>query len=289
MRRWIISSLGDRLMLSDFDDLDKNLAEADKLFINLEAWQGMKDFSFLSDVQRKSLEEFFGKVMDHTELQQRYNTIWKHLGEIYKVFRKSLLDDGLAYEGMLYRDVAERKPSDFRYKHYIFVGFNLLQKVEQRLFLHLKDLGMAEFYWDYDKNILEPQQEAGRYIRQYLTRFPNELSEDRVSPGIDVDEVYNQLSKPKDITYLSAPTEDIQARYVTTWLQQRLATVHAENEHTEPAADSCRAGRRASASECSALSSKRSNQGEYHNGLSPICISGKYFRGCIVGPAGSMA
>lgn len=222
-----------QLMLSDFDDLDKNLAEADKLFINLEAWQGMKDFSFLSDVQRKSLEEFFGKVMDHTELQQRYNTIWKHLGEIYKVFRKSLLDDGLAYEGMLYRDVAERKPSDFRYKHYIFVGFNLLQKVEQRLFLHLKDLGMAEFYWDYDKNILEPQQEAGRYIRQYLTRFPNELSEDRVSPGIDVDEVYNQLSKPKDITYLSAPTEDIQARYVTAWLQQRLATVHAENEHTE--------------------------------------------------------
>ena len=116
-----------QLMLSDFDDLDKNLAEADKLFINLEAWQGMKDFSFLSDVQRKSLEEFFGKVTDHTELQQRYNTIWKHLGEIYKVFRKSLLDDGLAYEGMLYRDVAERKPSDFRYKHYIFVGFNLLQ------------------------------------------------------------------------------------------------------------------------------------------------------------------
>ena len=48
-----------QLMLSDFDDLDKNLVDADKLFINLEAWQSMKDFSFLTQQQRKSLEEFF--------------------------------------------------------------------------------------------------------------------------------------------------------------------------------------------------------------------------------------
>ena len=34
-----------QLMLSDFDDLDKNLVDADKLFISLEAWQEMRDFS----------------------------------------------------------------------------------------------------------------------------------------------------------------------------------------------------------------------------------------------------
>jgi len=32
-----------QLMLADFDDIDKNMAEADKLFIHLEAWQDMKE------------------------------------------------------------------------------------------------------------------------------------------------------------------------------------------------------------------------------------------------------
>ena len=208
-----------QLMLSDFDDLDKNLVDADKLFISLEAWQEMRDFSFLSDQQRQSLENFFGKVETDTVLQQRFNDIWKSLGPLYHAFRDDLRRDGLAYEGMLYRDVAERKVSDFRFKHYVFVGFNLLQKVEHRLFLQLKDAGMAEFYWDYDTYFMSNGHEAGRYIRRYLDRLPNELAAGRASEGIDTDAIYNNLSKKKDITYISAPTEDIQARYVTTWLR----------------------------------------------------------------------
>lgn len=208
-----------QLMLADFDDLDKNLVEADKLFINLEAWQEMRDFSFLSDQQRKSLETFFGKVETDTVLQKKFNDIWKNLGPLYHAFRDSLRKDGLAYEGMLYRDVVEHKVSDFHYKHYIFVGFNLLQKVEQRFFRQMREAGIAEFYWDYDSYFLTGQHEAGRYIRRYLDKLPNELGPGRASAGIDTDAVYNNLTKPKDITYISAPTEDIQARYVTTWLR----------------------------------------------------------------------
>lgn len=211
-----------QLMLSDFDDIDKNLVDADKLFINLKAWEEMKDFSFLSEQQRRSLEEFFGSVIADTALQQRFNDIWQHLGQIYHAFRDSLRREGLAYEGMLYRDVAENGIAGFHHKHYIFVGFNLLQKVEQQLFLKLKSLGLAEFYWDYDTYYINDKHEAGRYIAQYLDKFPNELSPRRASEGIDTDEVYNNLSKHKDITYISAPTEDIQARYVTTWLRERF-------------------------------------------------------------------
>ena len=32
------------------------------------------------------------------------------------------------------------------------------------------------------------------------------------------DEIYNNLNKEKDITYISAPTENIQARYISKWL-----------------------------------------------------------------------
>lgn len=212
-----------QLMLADFDDLDKNLVEADKLFINLEAWQEMRDFSFLSEEQRTSLEEFFGKVETDTVLQKKFNDIWKNLGPLYHAFRDSLQRDGLAYEGMLYRDVVEHNMgkegnAQFHFKHYIFIGFNLLQKVEQRFFRQMRDLGIAEFYWDYDTYFMTPRQEAGRYIRRYLDKLPNELGPGRASAGIDTDAVYDNLRKPKDITYISAPTEDIQARYVATWL-----------------------------------------------------------------------
>lgn len=212
-----------QLMLADFDDLDKNLVEADQLFTNLEAWQDMRDFSFLSEEQRKSLEDFFGKVTADTALQKRFNDIWKHLGPLYHAFRNSLVKDALAYEGMLYRDVVERKPADFKYKRYIFVGFNLLQKVEQRLFSQLKGMGKAMFYWDYDTYYMTPEHEAGRYIRQYLEKFPNELSENMADKSINTDDIYNNFAHIKDVTYISAPTEDIQSRYAATWLRQHKA------------------------------------------------------------------
>lgn len=210
-----------QLLLSDFDDLDKNLADADKLFVNLEALKDLDDFSFLTEQQRKGLESFFGHVIDDTLLQNQFRKIWQHLADIYHTYKTTLRQEGIAYEGMLYRDVVRKRNIEFRYKHYIFVGFNLLQKVEQKLFGQLKEMGKAEFYWDYDNYYMPPtQQEAGRYIAHYLEKFPNELSAERISNGLDADEIYNNMAKEKDITYISAPTENIQARYVSHWLKE---------------------------------------------------------------------
>ncbi len=208
-----------QLLLSDFDDIDKNMADANKLFINLEAWQEIKDFSFLTELQRTSLEQFFGKVMDQTAMQQRFNDIWKYLAIIYNKFREQLQSESLAYEGMLYRQVVETPDIQFRYKYYIFVGFNLLQKVEQSLFQRLKEEGKAEFYWDFDAYYLH-NNEAGKYIANYLDRFPNELSRTRISASLNYDDIYNVMSLPKNISYISAPTENIQAHYVSEWLKQ---------------------------------------------------------------------
>lgn len=210
-----------QLLLSDFDDLDKNMAEADKLFINLEAWQEMKDFSFLSETQRACLENFFGKMFSETKMQERFNDIWRHLGDIYHSYKQLLSDNDEAYEGMLYREVVEADNIVFHHKHYIFIGFNLLQKVEQKLFKKLKHEGRAEFYWDYDTYYINKTQEAGKYISQYLGKFPNELSEERISPGLSHEEIYHNLARDKDITYASAPTENIQARYVSQWLKEK--------------------------------------------------------------------
>lgn len=209
-----------QMLLADFDDMDKNMADADKLFINLEAWQEIKDFSFLSEKQRESLEKFFGKMLDKTEMQQRFNDVWRHLASIYHSYKENLAAEGLAYEGMLYRNVVETEEIDFQYKHYIFIGFNLLQKVEQQLFRKLKAMGMAEFYWDYDEYYINNTNEAGKYIEKYIDKFPNELSHSRISKALVHENIYNNMATPKDITYISAPTENIQARYISEWLKQ---------------------------------------------------------------------
>ena len=38
-----------------------------------------------------------------------------------------------------------------KYDKYLFVGFNLLQKVERVLFSRLMKEGKAKFYWDFDE------------------------------------------------------------------------------------------------------------------------------------------
>ena len=58
------------------------------------------------------------------------------------------------------------------------------------------------------------QHEAGHYISQYLGMFPNELDSQQ-------DSIYRQFQQPKEITYISAPTENIQAHYISTWLRER--------------------------------------------------------------------
>ena len=52
---------------------------------------------------------------------------------------------------MMYRNVMEQLNTDrLRYDRYVFVGFNVLNRVETRFFQLLQNAGKAMFYWDYD-------------------------------------------------------------------------------------------------------------------------------------------
>ena len=202
-----------QLLLTDFDDIDKNLADADRVFANLRDIHELDDISYLTDEQRVAIQRFFSNFSDdhNSELKERFLRLWSHFADIYHDFNERLATQGLAYEGALYRQVACSKPS-FPYEHYLFVGFNLLQKVEQRLFTALQHEGKAHFYWDFDHYYME-HHEAGQYISRYLQLFPNELD-------ADADEIYRNFRLPKQISYVAAPTENVQARYVSSWLRK---------------------------------------------------------------------
>ena len=167
-----------QLLLSDFDDLDKNMAPADKVLANLRDIHELDDTSYLTPEQREMIKRFFSNFSDehNSELKERFLRLWSHIGEIYHQFNAQLAEQQLAYEGALYRQVATDESIEFEYDTYVFIGFNLLQQVEQTLFRRLEQQGKAIFYQD-------------------------------------TDEV-----PPQHINYISAPTENIQARYISEWL-----------------------------------------------------------------------
>ena len=167
-----------QLLLSDFDDLDKNMAPADKVLVNLRDIHELDDTSYLTPEQTEMIKRFFSNFTEehNSELKERFLRLWSKIGDIYQKYNAQLAEKQMAYEGALYRKVATDESIKFEYDTYAFIGFNLMQQVEQTLFRRLESQGKAIFYQDTD-----------------------EIS-------------------PAHINYISAPTENIQARYISQWL-----------------------------------------------------------------------
>lgn len=215
------------MLISDFDDADKNRVDTDKLFSNLQDLRNiMDDYTFIDDEQEEAIRQFFQNfsIERRTALKERFISLWDVLGNIYKGFRESLASQNIAYEGMMYRHVIEHLDVDkLPYEKYIFVGFNVLNKVEHTLFTQLKDAGKAVFYWDYDEFYMKENRqavthEAGEFIRRNLRDFPSPLS----------GELFKNLSKPKEVHYIASSTENAQARYLPQWIRNNLTTPEKE-------------------------------------------------------------
>lgn len=231
------------MMLSDFQDIDNNLVEPRKLFLNIADLKELTDFSFLEQEQREAIEQFFGRFFEggdaaETPLKTRFKTMWNHLADIYEVYRAALLDtDGeepMVYEGMLKRMVVEtlrgkgqgarsedeekrvRMDRRLTSRTYVMVGFNVLNKTELELFRYIKQERDAKFYWDYDvaytggakTSKMLSKYEAGQFILENIRLLGDELK------GKDL---FRNMRLPKEITFIQSPTEDAQTRYVEEW------------------------------------------------------------------------
>ncbi|MCD8318398.1 MAG: PD-(D/E)XK nuclease family protein [Paraprevotella sp.] len=208
------------IMLADFDEMDKHLADPHKLFSNILSIKELDDSSSLTPRQEEALKRFFEgfSIEGNSRLKEKFLALWNKMDEIYTSFNKRLREKGLLYEGALYKDVIEHLNERFLRMPtgttYIFVGFNVLNEVEKTLFHHLHEQHRALFYWDYDVMYIgkESRFEAGTFIRQNLKEFPNALSE----------ECYNNLSHPPRIEFIATTSENAQARYIPQWLSTEL-------------------------------------------------------------------
>lgn len=214
------------LLISDFDDVDKNMVDADKLFSNLQGLKNLMDnYDFLDKEQEEAIRQFFQNfsIERRTELKEKFISLWDKLGSIYHRYQENLTELGIAYEGMLYRNVIEQLDTErLKYDKYIFVGFNVLNKVEHQFFKLLQDADKAMFYWDYD--IFYTQQikkhEAGEFLKRNLQDFPNELP----------DSYFDSFKTPKNIRYISASTENAQARFLPEWIRTTFSNCECEEK-----------------------------------------------------------
>lgn len=144
------------MLLSDFDDVDKYLIDAEQLFTNVKDLKEIDNlFDYLTDEQIAAIRSFWTNfnIKEISEKEKSFMLTWEKLFPIYKELKEELESDSLAYEGLIFREIAEkcRNKEDLflDFEQIVFVGFNAITPCEKEIFKYLKKRKKADFYWDY--------------------------------------------------------------------------------------------------------------------------------------------
>ncbi len=224
------------MLLNDFNDVDKYMADAKQLFRNVQDLRSMDDdLTHLTEKQIEAIRRFWTNFMPvgESETKKKFQETWQILYELYSSFRAGLQEKGLAYEGMLFREVAERaRTGDLDYtvneiglgregipdrrekreglqsECYIFVGLNALTPAETVLLEHLKNRGIADFYWDYESpQVKDSQNRASLWVNENLRRFPSRFiiqdeEDDGAKTSIEVVGIPSGVGQAKHVTQI---------------------------------------------------------------------------------------
>ena len=208
-----------KMMLADFSEIDNHLVS------NVEAlYEAVEDihdidthFLSLTSEQRKAIERFWGefygsKNHNNSGMHNTFLSTWQLLYPLYVGLRDSLLQEKLAYEGLLHRHVIENWgsiPAERFKKHYVFIGFNALTESERQLMLRLRDRGCADFYFDYESTYLSDEgNRASLFKDDNIKLFKSRYS------------IPKTEFVPPKITHVSVSSTVAEAREVYRILQQ---------------------------------------------------------------------
>ena len=151
-----------KTLLQDFNEIDRYLLEPDKVL------------KYLENI--KEIEHWSVDVDKRTELIDKYLIFWKKLPLYYHSLYNYLLEKGVGYQGLIYRE-AVRNLNHFseivKDKNYIFAGFNALNQAEEKIVQHLLALDKAKIYWDIDEVFLRDKyHDTGLFQRRFQSEWP---------------------------------------------------------------------------------------------------------------------
>ena len=212
------------VILADFNDVDKYLVNPSQLFTNISDYKSLQDtFEYLTPAQKEAIEGFIshfndksGRLTvnidtDNPDVKGRFLQIWNILYPLYQSFRETLRAKGMAYEGMVYRDLSDRLKSESAedvfnevFKEdadFVFVGLNALSESEKMLLRKLRDAGRAQFCWDWHGDMIrDPQNRSSFFMTDNVLEFPQAAqwdSEKAVVPEINVVSVSSMIGQAK--------------------------------------------------------------------------------------------
>ena len=207
-----------KMMLSDFSEIDNHLIpNVEALFYAVRDLHDIDDrFRYLTDNQRDAIHRFWGEFLTSeahhpdSTMHPHFLRTWQLLYPLYTSLRQNLLSDGLAYDGLLHREVIEHLDSidPQRLKqHYVFVGFNALTESERQLMLHLQALGRADFYFDYENyRLRDPENRASLFMednrRLFHSRYTLPASDNTRDPQCRLISVPSTISEAHEVYHI---------------------------------------------------------------------------------------
>jgi len=175
------------MLINDFDDVDKYMANTSVLFRNIKDFKNIDNqFGDIDAEQAEIIKRFWYHFEPEKKSPEKagFITVWSILSDLYSGVKASLRSRNLAYEGMIYRDVAEslqnERPLDLKWEKIHFIGFNALNKCELEVMTRLHKYGVGKFYWDYDNSYIKKGKlnSAGYFMTSNLKILGNDMPDD---------------------------------------------------------------------------------------------------------------
>ncbi len=197
------------MLLNDFDDVDKYMVDASKLFSSVKDIKEIEEqFAYLDESQIELISKFWSHFIPaHTsKRKESFLKTWQVLYPLYSRLKEELRRDGLAYEGMVFCDVASSLQSgelgELPFKKVVFVALNAMTLSERVLLRALRDREVADFYWDYESDfLLDPDNKASFFAFDNLKEFPSDMklpaSDSKSHPNIEVIGVPSAVAQAK--------------------------------------------------------------------------------------------
>jgi len=161
-----------RLILADFNFMDRNLVPPEKVF------EALSYENALARWRDKHFEDIAGKIAaqdGESELgkgQKKYLNFWQDIQKTYYHFRNKLQQEGLAYSGLAYRiavEQLEERSEATGVEKIVLVGFFEMQKADAQIFnFYAKKQDSFFAFWEADEWLYQhPETEAALFFRRH--------------------------------------------------------------------------------------------------------------------------
>lgn len=176
------------MLIADFDDVDKYMVDARKLFANIKDLKDLEQL-YLEPEQIAIIQQFWNNFFlpdAESAKKVEFNSLWAIMYNLYTHLHERLAAQGVGYEGMLFREVAEAAQRNelpplqslhttSQCDKIVFVGFNAITEAERVIMDYFRKTGQGDFYWDYYAPTLQydDQNRANYFIKRNVKQFPS--------------------------------------------------------------------------------------------------------------------